>query len=129
MTGTDTARLSRFINLPYQPVSVRWQTTQRPGGNDWSLTALLELKPEDVRGLMKSATKLGPGRIDRAELKAWFPSSLKERYGGEPGDSIPVEAAHIDAAPFFAVDRSPLVHGDALVFEEEALVYLCLYTM
>lgn len=130
MTETDASKLARLIRLPYQPLSVRWQTAERPGGNDWSLTALLELSKDDVTDLLRSSTRLESGaQVDRGHLVAWFPGSLRRKYEGAPGDSVVVEAAHLDPAPFLAVDRSPLVHGDAIVFEQEGLVYLHLFTM
>src|SRR4051794_39728321 len=59
MAKTDVQQLAAFINLPYKPLAVRWETTAREGGNDWSLAALLTLVPGDARALVASSPQLG----------------------------------------------------------------------
>ena len=78
MSQTDVQRLAALINLPYQPTAARWETTEREGGNDWSLTALLTLGPDNARALAKSSPKLGGvARVAREHLLQWFPASIR----------------------------------------------------
>lgn len=131
---TDIATLERFINLPYAPTQVKWTTSSRPGGNDWSLRALLFFKPGDTRSLLERAERMpgGSNTVPREDLKDWFPSSIQTQYKSElerSGDHVPVKATRISASLFSAPEKSPAIHGGALVFEDEGLVYLVLFTM
>src|SRR6185369_16501586 len=81
MSQTDVQRLAAFINLPYQPTAARWETTQQPGGNDWSLTALLTIGTDNARALTASSPKLGGvARVAREHLLQWFPPSIRDKY-------------------------------------------------
>jgi len=133
MAKTDVEQLAAFINLPYKPLAARWETIEREGGRDWSLAALLTLAPADARALVASSPRLGGNvRGAREHLLGWFPPAIRDAYKdalASDAEAVPVRATRLEATAFFAPAKSPLVHGDALVFEPEGLVYLSLYTM
>jgi hypothetical protein len=63
---------------------------------------------------------------------SWFPSEVPARYRNAAVDKygdVKVDARPLDPTPFFAVDTSPLLQGDAMVFDRERVVYLRLFTM
>lgn len=134
VTKTDTAGLQRLINLPYAPSSVKWTTTQQAGRDDWSLDALLSLSKGDIGALLSSAERLQGGKaaIPRQYVAEWFPDAARADLQSAletKGDRIPVDAVRITGAPFAAPDKSPVIHGEALVFEKYNLVFVGLYTM
>jgi hypothetical protein len=131
---TDIVVLGRFINFPVTHSQVKWTTSTRPGGNDWSLRALLFFKPEDARTLLELAQHMPGSRntVPRDDLKDWFPPSVQVEYKSElekSGEHVAVKATRISGSLFAAPNKSPAIHGDALVFEEQGLVYLVLFTM
>jgi len=131
MSLTDIAGLERLINLPYRPSAVRWETSTRPGGNDWSLTALLTFQPREAQALLAAPSgDAGTLRVAPEHL-AWFPVAVRERHPA-PADGGAVampEARSLGPLPFAAARKSPLLNGAALVFPADGLVYLVLYTM
>jgi hypothetical protein len=129
MNGSDVATLAKFVNLPYPPLAVQWETANHPGGRDWSLAALIAMKPEEVNALVKSSPPLrGPARVQAEHLARWFPAGLRDRPHAD-GGLVEVDAVVAEATSFIAPDKSPLVHGDVLLFPKEGLAYLRLYTM
>jgi hypothetical protein len=128
MRGTDVATLARLVNLPFPPVAVRWETSERPGGNDWSLAALITLTPAQVAELARSARAAAPQEAVMAtkHLTQWFPRASEARARASGEKFTRVRATVTDGASFH---KSPLIHGQALLFEPEGLVYLSLFTM
>jgi hypothetical protein len=134
MRSTDPKLLARFINLPGDSLEVSWETTSSPAGDNWSLTALLSLTKQQTERILASSRKLdGPApRLPKAEVRTWLPPAVRSRYpegAGGSDDSIAVEAVAIDPSRFLAPDRSPLTHGEALLFEGDGLLFLRLFTM
>jgi hypothetical protein len=134
---TDEQGLTRLIKLPHRPRKVIWETDQQPGGNDWSLSALLTFEPSQVATILKESKRLTGGagaRVPKEHLESWFPPAVRNRVAkpggpGEKAGAISVDAVWIEPDQFVAPEKSPLIHGDAAAFEADGLVYLHLFTM
>jgi hypothetical protein len=134
IANTDIKTLVRFINLPREPRSVRWETETQPGGNDWTLTALLAFEESDVQEILRSSEKLGgTAHVAADHLRSWFPASIRDKYPAASAPNapltIPVDGTRLTPQAFIAPAKSPLLHGHAIVFEKENLVYIHLFTM
>jgi hypothetical protein len=134
MVKTDVVGLQRLVNLPYAPTSVKWSTTRLPGRDDWSLDAVMQFKAEEIKGLLETAERLHAGTptVPRRIFESSFPEAARGDFASalaEKSDRIRVDATRITAALFVAPDKSPAIHGDALVLERYNIVYLSLYTM
>jgi hypothetical protein len=134
MRSDDPKLLQKFINLPTTPRTVHWATSREPGRDDWSLSALMSFDGPNLTALLQVAKPLDgkPPQISRDDLLNWFPSPVRDRYSKASADKygfVRVDATPLDPAPFFAVEKSPLLQGDAMVFQGEGLVYLRLFTM
>jgi len=134
VTNTDVEGLSRLINLPYAPTSVRWRTEKFEHGGNWGLSALLLLKGEDIDKLMQAAETLPNCRpkVPRQVLATWFPAGARPEVtgaGATANEMVAVDAICIRPTPFTMPEKSPAIHGNALVFGKHGLVFLDLYTM
>jgi len=64
--NTNIDELSKFINLPYRPKSVWWQTTEIgdpndtrvPGPTDWSMDAVLLFDEQQVEAILSKSKKI-----------------------------------------------------------------------
>jgi len=129
MQGSDVATLEKFVNLPYPPRAVRWETSTRPGGNDWSLAALITMTPEQVSALLPAAPAgRAGGRVSTEHFQKWFPPSMQAGHSSD-GGWVELGGVAAEAARFIAPQKSPLIHGDVLLFPADGLAYLTLYTM
>lgn len=66
------------------------------------------------------------------ELVNWFPGEVRTEYAAKlasKATDIEVDAIEVPGSVFAAPDKSPAIHGRALVFEKHNLVYLNLFTM
>ena len=133
VADTDPVALAKLIRLPFPPKSVRWETVERAAGTDWALTALITGDPAQVQALVKASPARSSTGASIAKAHApWFPAdviSRRQRSGSGTAERVAVEAVRMDVAPFVDPQRSPLTNGTAVVFEEEGLVYLSLFTM
>lgn len=131
---TDIAGLERLINLPARPTHVKWSTSTRPGGNDWSLAAVLTFKAEDTHRLIASpeASPDGQFTVRRESFVNLFPPAVQDRYKAQLGAGkaeVEMMGVQVPGALFAAPEKSPAIHGRALVLEEHNIVYLGLFTM
>ena len=133
MTKTDLAALERLINFPFRPTSVKWSTTKHPKGDDWVLTALLSFPREDIVRLLQSPEASGEGRMNVARdvFAGWFPPSAQNDYKTQMdiGSDVELIGVQVPGSLFAAPEKSPAIHGRALVLEKYDLVYLGLFTM
>jgi hypothetical protein len=132
MTGDDVATLKKFIDLPFQPQSVHWETSSQPGGNDWGLTVSMAFDSTDFARMMASASKLGvrPTNVPADDVTRWFPARLRNQLKDRVDDGwVKVETLLLEPNLFVAPKKSPAIHGTVLVFESDNFVYLRLYTM
>src|SRR5690242_3461401 len=126
LTRTDITLLERYINLPIKPIWAKWSTSKQPGGNDWDITVLLYLKDEDTRRLLTNteASRGGSMTVPRADLVNWFPTEVQAEYASKLDSTaadIQVDAVQLPGSVFAAPEKSPAIHGRALVFEKHNL--------
>lgn len=134
---TDEQGLGRLIRLPHRPRKVVWEAEEQPGRDDWSLGALISFEPADIATILRESRRVPNGagpRVPRSHLESWFPPAVRSRVAkpggaGDKAGAISVDAVWIEPELFVAPDKSPLIHGDAAVFESDGLVYLHLFTM
>jgi hypothetical protein len=129
----DIEGLGRLINFPYAPRSVTWTTEKFGQGDNWGLSALLTLDRLHIQGLLKSEETLPncQPKIAR-EILTWFPAAVQAEVmalPGSQGDRLAVDAICLRPTAFTTPEKSPAIHGNALVFERHNLVFLDLYTM
>lgn len=106
---TDILSLSKFIQLPIQPVSAQWQTadiiksaTRAPGPRDWGLIAMLEFNKDDLATLVSKAEQHeGPAQIPASQFHAWLPDRVKDKFKlDEGGQFYSTATAAKDAVAF-----------------------------
>jgi hypothetical protein len=133
VTSADAKLLRRYINLPREPLSMKWQTRDLPRHGDWSLCVLFRFSRPDLDAIIAASSKLpGPPAIPADLLNIWFPAQLRDRYAHARRDArgVLLEDAMLRTPdPFVVGDRSPLVHGSVAIWRDEQLAYLDLYTM
>ena len=91
-------------------------------------------REEDIQDLLKSAETLPNCRpkLTREVLLNWFPIAVQSEAKSAletKSDVVPVDAVCIRPTPFTMPEKSPAIHGEALVFQKHAIVFLDLYTM
>jgi len=125
----EVSALSRLINLPVQPLAVKWQVSNvipkhstELGPNDWGVVALLELKKEDIEKLTAN-TSSTPASLPAYLVQAWLVNIVQSKFTLDPtGKFYTPQVAILDAEQF---QKSPLLSGAAFVISEhEILVYL-----
>jgi hypothetical protein len=132
VVNKEIGNLAKLINLPFEPVRVIWETSESPGGRDWSLTAMLEFSPHDFQALLEQSSKLGDVQTQSLASKylfEWLPSEINSAYITHKGDDfILVDAYKVSPMGFVDPKKSPLVNGDVIVFEAHHIVLLHLFT-
>jgi hypothetical protein len=124
--------LPKFINLPATPTEVKWQTEQL-GGDNWSLTAMLQFTKTDFDKIVSQSSKhetQSKPKLASSYLFGLLPETIQSQYSNKKAEeSVYVDAYTITPDVFVDVNKSPLVNGDAVVFEDEQVFLLHLYTM
>lgn len=130
---TDIVALSRFIQLPIQPVSVLWQTaditnnTNSPGPKDWALLALVEFKQDELVALHnKVGQHKGPVQIPTSQFHGWLPDDIKDKFSMDENNLFYSTSMEAKEAEAFAL--SPLLNGFYVQVNENRIL-LYLYTM
>jgi hypothetical protein len=113
---TDVSGLERFIDLPKQVASVRWEY-RRDHGNG-SLVAVVHLPPAEIEALLRDSPKLdvqSPVAID---------PDLIAQDGGNQWSGV-----NIDPRSFVDNRKGGLLNGTATVVAGSGFVYVALYEM
>ncbi len=130
---TDVPGLSRFINLPVQPVQVQWQVNEKGSGDrmaigptDIELVAVLRLDPQGLQALRSQLTEqTGPAELFVAPdfVQPWFPASIQRRFVADPAhpDLLRLAGVRYEPAPFA---RDGLSNGYVLLAEDTVFIYL-----
>ena len=129
---TTLGNLPKFINLPATPTEVKWQTEQL-GGDNWSLTAMLQFTKADFDKIVSQSSKHetpNKPKIANSYLFGLLPETIQQQYSDKKAEEfVYVDAYTITPDAFVDANKSPLVNGDAVVFEDEHVFLLHLYTM
>ncbi|MCG6970005.1 MAG: hypothetical protein LJE85_09590 [Gammaproteobacteria bacterium] len=132
MIQSTVGNLPKFINLPEIPIKVKWLTEQLDGDN-WSLTAMLEFTKTDFDQIISQSSKHetpNKPKVPNSYLFGLLPESTQQQYSDKKSEEyIDVDTYTIAPDAFVNVNKSPLVNGDAVVFEDEHVFLLHLYTM
>lgn len=129
----DITELRKYITLPYPPTAVVWQTATRsrassrvPGPTDYSLTAVLTFRQEDIEKIVAAACKHEPPRDDSIKLLEWFPAEIKKQAMKEPGTTqYWIKGKVYSAIAFYKLS---LIHGSMLRSGKTPQLFLHLYT-
>jgi hypothetical protein len=130
----ELGNLPKLIAIPATPVEVKWQTETAPGGNDWSLTAMLKFSESDFNKILNNSEKPETAikaKVFKEYFYNWLPDSISKKHEEQNNsDFIFIEdAIVVRANEFIDANKSPLVHGDAVVFKKENVFFVTLYTM
>lgn len=127
----DLQKLAKLITLPRPPQDVWWQTVQAGepgfGSTDWSLVAVLQFDPEDLRAILTESPLLPEGDVptlNRALLFGGSPEVFQSRLV-EVGPGLFRLPSPARGPDLFV--RSPLLDG-YLVPVTEDTVFLLLST-
>lgn len=129
----ELGNLPKLINLPANPIEVKWKVEEQHESNDWSLTAMLKFETRDFQSILEKSTKheetMKP-KIFNQYLFEWLPKSIYDQYQkGASSEFIAVDAYQINPEAFVDINKSPLVNGNIIVFEKENILLLHLFTM
>ncbi len=129
---TTLGNLPKFINLPATPTEIKWKTEQL-GGDNWSLTVMLQFTKPDFDQIVSQSSKhktQSKPKLASSYLFGLLPETIQRQYSDKKAeDFVYVNAYTITPDAFMDVNKSPLVNGDAVVFEDEHVFLLHLYTM
>jgi len=132
--NTDVKQLRKFIQLPKEPVTVKWQSgdvvatsdQSVPGPKDWGLVAVLEFKPNDISELIVLSNVKEQSRA----------ASLPENFMWDWVEQV-LDAKSKKINNFYKIDgaarnadifvRTPLLNGYWVEFKENTIL-LYLYT-
>ena len=129
---TDVPGLSRFINLPVQPVQVQWRVNEKGSGGaaigptDIELVAVLRLDPQGLQALRgQLAEQTSPAELFVAPdfVQPWFPAPIQRRFVADPAhpDLLRLAGVRYEPAPFA---RDGLSNGYVLLAEDTVFIYL-----
>ena len=124
---TDVAGLAQLINLPKDPVSVRWERRSRHG--DSSLAAVVEMQAVDMESVLKSSRRLDvqtPVALDAETARLLFPAQVATR---ESDAGFKLVGISIEPSFFVNEKKSGLLNGKAVVLAADKLVFVTLYEM
>lgn len=115
-TSTDRVLLAKFISLPRQPVSVKWEVVEIPARGTGSLTALLEFTAKDKRYITNNSKPFElqvNDRINAEFYDTWLPVVAKS----DIKVSLQGDSYELHGVPSFQPDMftntalSPYVNG------------------
>lgn len=127
--STDLELLPKFISLPRQPLSAKWEVVEIQGRDNGTLTALLEFTANDKRYVLQHSQAFDLQlniRLDAGFYDAWLPAAAKagvtvrqqeERY--ELLGLVPMQAnlfTNAALSPYVNGQIAPLANGFILVF-------------
>ena len=129
---TDVPGLSRFINLPVQPVQVQWRVNEKGSGGaaigptDIELVAVLRLDPQGLQALRGQLTEqTSPAELFVAPdfVQPWFPAPIQRRFVADPAhpDLLRLAGVRYEPAPFA---RDGLSNGYVVLAEDTVFIYL-----
>ena len=129
---TDIVELSKFIQLPAQPIEARWQTAEkgtRTGGigpTDYEGMAVLEYDTATVqllRDQMLEQTSPTELYVTKDFVKPWFPHDVQQMF---VTDSLYPEYLKLDGTRYqpsmFA--KGSLLNGYVVTVGKQVFVYL-----
>ena len=129
---TDVELLRKFIQLPKEPLTVKWQTEDAvplksqflaPGPTDWNLVAILEFKPNDLAELTASTDV-----IDNKEAAVLLENFMRDWVEQALGAGSKKVNKHysfdgtVRNADIFA--REPLLHGYWVQLQDNTILLL-----
>jgi hypothetical protein len=97
------------------------------GGGNWSLTAMLEFTKTDFDKIISQYSKHetpNKQKVPNSYLFGLLPESIQQQYSDKKSEEyIYVDTYTIAPDAFVDVNKSPLVNGDAVVFEDEHVIF------
>lgn len=129
----NVSELRKYITLPYPPKAVIWLTETKgsgssivPGPTDWSLTAVLNFRPEDAEKIVAAASSQSPPVVGAVERMEWFPEDVFAQAMKEPGtEQYRIKGEVYSASAFYKLS---LIHGFLLRIGKTSQFILVLYT-
>lgn len=85
---TTLGNLPKFINLPATPIKVKWQTEQL-GGDNWSLTAMLEFTKTDFDQIIGQSSKHetpNKPKVPNSYLFGLLPEPIQQQYSDKKSE-------------------------------------------
>lgn len=132
LISTDAKKLGQLITLPYQPLSVVWTSKVQGGGNssapgptDYSLTAVITFKPQDMAKIIASAQKQQPARNYQVPVQEWFPRALQAKAVQDGSGNQIIKGQRLSAQDFYKMSFS---NGYLLQVPKTPYLILALYT-
>lgn len=129
LTETDSARLNQFINLPVEPLWIKWEINKvtlpadKLDTGDWSIIARMELSEKDVKFL---ATVPLPNKVTKLPaytIEPWVQDIIDTKFKpDETGDYYIPQGTMLSAEQFY---RDPLITGAVyMISDTEILLFL-----
>jgi hypothetical protein len=130
----DVNALASIIPLDPQPVAVSWQrkalgsnhVVDIPGPTDYSLTAVLQYRDEDVAAVVAAAAKMAPAAIGEVAWQDWFPAALKPFATPSQDGNLVLKGERYQS---HQIKRAPLLQGPLVRIGKTNYFVLSLFTM
>jgi hypothetical protein len=130
--STDVKKLSKLVTLSYRPLSVVWREktmgasgSGAPGPTDYSLTAVLRFRPQDMSNIESAALKVQSAKNAEMPVQGWFPAWLQKHVVKKPNGDQVIRGRRLDASAFHKMSLS---QGYLLRVGQTSIAVLALHT-
>lgn len=125
----DINTLGKSIALPRRPLVAVWQMKQMGDGemgpSDYSITAVMQFSPRDLKALTVSAAKRatsGKATTEKISVLPWFPEALRKKAATSKGF---LKAQSLDPSDFY---KMSFIQGSLHRIEGTNSLVLALHT-
>lgn len=100
----DINTLGKSIALPRRPLGAVWQMKQMGDGemgpSDYSITAVMQFSPRDLKWIVDSASSRGSHRVVQVPLASWYPAPLQKKAVRNNSGKLRLSVQNLSAFDF-----------------------------